>query len=120
MTSPFGLTTSSADDSQANRHRTAATSSRSAFSSKANSALKVAGMSWFVVAGLGQVIFVVYLFGFYGRTALLGRFEAWNQVFPRSHVAGDVVHNSVVAMHLVQDFVGGRKRWNKSTATVVT
>ena len=45
-------------------------------------------------------MFVAYLFGFYGRTAILGQLEAWNQVFPHAHVAGDIVHNTVVAMHL--------------------
>ncbi len=45
-------------------------------------------------------MFVAYLFGFYGRTAILGQFEAWNQVFPRAHMAGDTVHNTIVAMHL--------------------
>lgn len=64
------------------------------------SALRLAATCWFVVAGLGQVMFVAYLFGFYGRTALQGHLEAWNQVFPRSHVAGDTVHNTVVATHL--------------------
>ena len=75
-------------------------SHRSALPSRANSMLKTAATCWFVVAGLGQLMFVAYLFGFYGRTAILGQFEAWNQVFPRSHVAGDPVHNTVVAMHL--------------------
>ncbi|HWU77276.1 MAG TPA: DUF2306 domain-containing protein [Rhodanobacter sp.] len=68
--------------------------------SRATTALKFAATSWFAVAALGQLMFLAYLFGFYGRTALLGQFEAWNQVFPRSHVAGDPVHNAVVAMHL--------------------
>lgn len=67
---------------------------------RAKSALQAAATCWFVVAGLGQLIFVAYLFGFYGRTALLGQFEAWNHIFPRAHVAGDTVHNAVVAMHL--------------------
>ena len=69
-------------------------------SSRANSTLQAAATSWFVVAGLGQLMFVVYLFGFYGRTAILGRLNAWNQVFPRSYVAGDTLHDTVVAMHL--------------------
>ena len=51
-------------------------------SSRAKSTLQAAVTGWFVVAGLGQLMFVAYLFGFYGRTAVLGRFEAWNQVFP--------------------------------------
>ncbi|MEO8779513.1 MAG: DUF2306 domain-containing protein [Rhodanobacter sp.] len=62
--------------------------------------LKVAATSWFVVAGLGQLMFVVYMFGFYGRTAMLGQLDAWNQIVPQAHVPGDGVHNIVVAMHV--------------------
>ena len=105
MTFPLGATTLSvgvcpADDSRANRSPFTVTSRRSALHNRANAALKAAATSWFVVAGLGQLMFVAYLFGFYGRTAALGQFEAWNQVFPRSHVTGDPLHNTVVAMHL--------------------
>ncbi|MGH8159209.1 MAG: DUF2306 domain-containing protein [Rhodanobacter sp.] len=78
-----------------------AASHRSMLPSRANSALKAAATSWFAVAGLGQLMFVVYLFGFYGRTAIQGQLDAWNQVFPHAHVAGDTMHNTVVAMHLV-------------------
>ncbi len=77
-----------------------AASRRCATPSRADSVLELAAKSWFVVAGLGQLMFVAYLFGFYGRTAILGQFEAWNQVFARSHVAGDTMHNIVVATHL--------------------
>lgn len=105
MAIPFGVTTGTngvytAGDSKENRHPFAASSGGSTLPSRANSALEAAATGWFVVAGLGQVMFVVYLFGFYGRTAAWGQFEAWNQVFPRSHVAGDPIHNTVVAIHL--------------------
>lgn len=76
------------------------TTPRSAASSRANSLLKVSATAWFVVAGLGQLMFVAYLFGFYGRTAILGQFEDWNQVVPHAYLAGEDVHNTVVAMHL--------------------
>jgi hypothetical protein len=66
----------------------------------AESALRIAATCWFVVTGLGQLMFVTYLFGFYGRTALQGHVDAWNHVFARSYVAGDTVHNTVVATHL--------------------
>lgn len=72
-----------------------------ASSSRNGSVLQMAATGWFVIAGLGQLLFVAYLFGFYGHTALLGQFDAWNDVFPRSHVAGAPVHNAVVATHLV-------------------
>jgi len=87
-------------DPRAIRRPPAAFSRQHRSSSRSKSTLQAAATCWFVVAGLGQLMFVVYLFGFYGRTAVLGQFEAWNQIFPRSHVAGDPVHNVVVAMHL--------------------
>ncbi|MDE3073083.1 MAG: DUF2306 domain-containing protein [Pseudomonadota bacterium] len=73
---------------------------RSAAPATAGSVLQAAATCWLVVTGLGQSMFVAYLLGFYGRTAIQGRFDAWNQVFPRSHVAGDTLHDTVVAMHL--------------------
>ena len=105
MTPPLDVTTFITDalpasDSRERRQPTPTASHRGALSKQAKSVLKAAATGWFVVAGLGQVIFVAYLFGFYGGTALLGQFEAWNQVFPRSHVVGDPIHNTVVAMHL--------------------
>jgi hypothetical protein len=89
-----------ASDLSARRQPKAAASRQGALRNWPNSALQAAATCWFVVAGVGQLMFVAYLFGFYGRTAILGQFEAWNQVFPRSYVAGDTVHNTVVVMHL--------------------
>ena len=105
MTPPLNVTTFTTDalpasDSRERRQPKPTASHRGASSRQAKSVLNAAATGWFVVAGLGQLMFVAYLFGFYGRTALLGQFEAWNQVFPRSHVVGDPVHNTVVAMHL--------------------
>lgn len=105
MTPPLDATTlptgsRPAGAPRASRQPPLTASRRSVSSSRATKALKFAATSWFVVAAVGQLMFLAYLFGFYGRTALLGQFEAWNQVFPRSHIAGDPVHNVVVAMHL--------------------
>ena len=63
-------------------------------------ALKAAATSWFVVAVVGQLIFVAYVIGFYGRAALQGRFEAWNKVLPHGYVPGDTFGNLVVSLHL--------------------
>jgi hypothetical protein len=63
-------------------------------------ALKAAATAWFVVAVLGQLVFVGYVIGFYGRAALQGRFEAWNKVLPHGYVAGDAFGNLVVSLHL--------------------
>ena len=95
MTHSLNVTTANIADPPAS-----AASRQCARRKVANSVLKAAATGWFVVAGLGQLMFVAYLFGFYGRTAILGQFDAWNQIFPSSHVAGDTLHNTVVAMHL--------------------
>lgn len=63
-------------------------------------ALGAAATSWFVVAITGQLLFVAYVIGFYGRAAAQGRFEAWNKVLPHGYVPGDTVGNLVVSMHL--------------------
>lgn len=73
---------------------------RPARASNGNTALKLAAAGWFAVALLGQMIFVAYLVGFYGRTAVQGRFEAWNDVLVRGYVPGANVGNVVVALHL--------------------
>lgn len=87
--------------SSAVRRQSAAVSSRHGEqSNRTKTVLQVATTCWFVVAGLGQLMFVAYLFGFYGRMAILGRLEAWNRIFPHAHVAGDPVHNAVIVTHL--------------------
>jgi hypothetical protein len=66
----------------------------------AGPALNGAAASWFVVAVLGQLMFVIYVIGFYGRAAVQGRFETWNKVLPHGYVAGDTFGNLVVSLHL--------------------
>ncbi len=66
----------------------------------AGRALDAAAVFWFVVVVLGQLIFVVYIAGFYGRAALRGDFEAWNKVLPHGYVPGDTFGNLVLGVHL--------------------
>lgn len=73
---------------------------RTALPDRAKAALNAAAASWFVVAVLGQMMFVVYLFGFYGRTAVQGNLNAWNDVIPHGFVAGATAHNLSIAMHI--------------------
>lgn len=73
---------------------------RAALVRRSGAALRAATASWFVVAALGQLLFVAYVIGYYGRAALQGRWQAWNGVFPRGYVAGDGLGNLVVAAHL--------------------
>lgn len=57
--------------------------------------------AWLGVALLGQLFFVIYVLGFYGRHAVQGRPELWNKVLPHGWVAGDVLGNAVLAGHLL-------------------
>lgn len=63
-------------------------------------ALAMAAKSWFVVAVLGQWLFVSYVIGFYGRALFRGKIETWNEVLPHGYVPGDTAGNIVVAVHL--------------------
>lgn len=63
--------------------------------------LSAGAAAWFVVAALGQWLFVAYILGFYGWTALTGRMQDWNQVLPEGHVPGDNVGNFIVMVHIL-------------------
>jgi uncharacterized membrane protein len=67
----------------------------------ADTALKAAARLWFLVAVIGQWIFVYYIVFFYGASAVQGDLEAWNKVLPHGYIAGDTVGNFAVAMHLL-------------------
>jgi hypothetical protein len=67
----------------------------------ARAALRAAAVSWFGVAVLGQLLFAVYIAGFYGRSATQGRPDRWNQVMPHGYVAGDNFFNLVLGFHLL-------------------
>lgn len=64
-------------------------------------ALKSAARLWFVVATIGLWIFAWYLAFHYGGSALRGDFQAWNAVFPRGYVPGDVAGNLSVGSHVL-------------------
>lgn len=55
---------------------------------------------WFCVATLGQWLFAAYVISFYGAATATGDLERWNKVLPHGYVAGDIVGNLVVGMHL--------------------
>lgn len=67
---------------------------------RSGAALRAAAASWLAVAALGQLLFVGYVIAYYGRSALQGRWQVWNGVFPRGHVPGDTAGNLIVAAHL--------------------
>lgn len=55
---------------------------------------------WFVVAVVGQWIFVVYLLLAYGSTAAHGNLAAWSQKLTHGYVPGDFTGNLAVIAHL--------------------
>ena len=65
---------------------------------------------WFVTAALGQLVFALYIAAFYGRTALSGNFDEWNNVLRHGVIAGDGGGNAALGAHLLLAFlitVGG-------------
>ncbi len=58
-------------------------------------------MLWLVIAVIGQLLFAIYVTGFYGRAAWHGHPERWDQVLPHGYVAGDTFFNLVLGMHLL-------------------
>ncbi len=64
-------------------------------------ALTMAAIIWFLVAMAGQLLMAAYVAMFYGRAALAGEPERWNQVLHNGHVPGDTTGNTVLAVHLL-------------------
>ncbi|MCH7863462.1 MAG: hypothetical protein IH998_17870 [Proteobacteria bacterium] len=64
-------------------------------------ALRGSVLFWFAVATTGQLAFVLYIAGFYGRAAVQGDFARWNQVLVGGYVPGGLAGNLVLAMHLL-------------------
>lgn len=65
--------------------------------------LERAAASWFVVAALGQWMFVYFILAFYAVPTLGGRFEAWsrNDELISGYIAGDRSGNLVFAVHVL-------------------
>lgn len=84
--------------------------------------LQRATVAWLAAVLCGHAVFASYVLLFYGRAALAGEPERWNQVLPRGWVAGQALDNAVLAAHLaftVAILAGGalqlwpavRRRW---------
>ena len=56
---------------------------------------------WFLTAVAGQLVFAIYIAGFYGRATLSGDLAAWNKVMPHGYIPGDTAGNFAVGMHLL-------------------
>ncbi len=70
-------------------------------SSVGETVLKAAVRFWFGTAVFGQILFAVYILGFYGRTAVTGRLGEWNTVLYRGLMNGAPVGNVVLGLHLL-------------------
>ena len=78
---------------------TAVMTPRLELDSLADGALKAAARFWFVVAVIGQLVFGFATASFYGLTALRGDYHGWR--ITQGHVAGNMLGNSAVALHLI-------------------
>ncbi|MCV2367600.1 DUF2306 domain-containing protein [Roseateles oligotrophus] len=80
-----------------------AAKSNGAASSKsiADKVLNMATRTWFVVAVIGQWVFLTYLLGFYTPSTLSGNFQLWakNPLLTKGYVAGDTAGNLAFAAH---------------------
>ena len=64
-------------------------------------ALSAAATTWFVVATLGQLIFVAYILSFYATSALQGNLQGWNKVLQKGYIPGDTMGNIAVVIHIL-------------------
>jgi hypothetical protein len=67
---------------------------------KSEKLLDLSAKTWFIVATIGQGLFLTYLFGFYGKATLQGDFARWNKVLPHGYVEGDFTGNLAMGLHL--------------------
>ncbi len=63
--------------------------------------LKLSGQFWFLIAFIGQWLFVYYVAFFYGPSGLQGNFEVWNEVMPHGYIKGELTGNIIVGIHLL-------------------
>lgn len=68
--------------------------------SRALRTLNLSASLWLGLTLIGQVLLAAYVLAFYGRAALQGHPEAWNQVLAQGYVPGQPLLNAVLAAHL--------------------
>ncbi len=69
--------------------------------SGADKFLTSSAVFWFIVAFIGQLIFVLYIFGLYGISLFQGDFERWNAMMPHGYTEGDLAGNINIGIHLM-------------------
>ncbi len=73
--------------------------------SLADTILRGAGVLWFVPVLIGQWIFAYYISVQYGATAFRGDLPAWNEIMHNGLIAGDLVGNIALMVHIAIAFV---------------
>ncbi|MDB5975298.1 MAG: hypothetical protein JWR07_2058 [Nevskia sp.] len=68
---------------------------------KADAILKAAAGFWFIVAVIGQLIFVGYIASFYGRSLVEGDLSRWNRIIYHGYIPGDRAGNFALGIHLL-------------------
>lgn len=68
--------------------------------SRAQKTLNVSSTSWFIVALIGQWLFVSYMFAFYGTSVVHNNPESWNDVVIVGHIPGDLFGNFMFILHI--------------------
>ncbi|MEO1655459.1 MAG: DUF2306 domain-containing protein, partial [Bacteroidota bacterium] len=63
--------------------------------------LKSSASLWFVVATLGQWMFVIYIVGFYYSSTLAGNFGKWNERLENGFIKDDLVGNIALFLHII-------------------
>ncbi len=65
-------------------------------------ALTWAARFWFLVAAVGQVLFIHFILAFYGARTASGRLEGWNEKpLIDGHIPGDTLGNVSFAIHVL-------------------
>lgn len=63
--------------------------------------LNAAALIWFIVMLLGQLLFLVYVIGFYGGAAIQGDFGRWTNNPRGEHITGDMAGNVAMGLHVL-------------------
>lgn len=67
-----------------------------------DSALKGAGVIWFITAAIGQLAFVYFIVAYYGGRTLAGDYAAWNdKPLIDGYTPGDRMGNVMFALHVL-------------------
>jgi hypothetical protein len=67
--------------------------------------LAASGVLWFIPACVGQWIFAYYIAVQYGASAFSGDWAAWNEIMVNGFIAGDLIGNIALLIHIAVAFV---------------